>query len=862
MPAPIFRALRLSILLLSAATVSAMAQVTEDTPGWFPFVMSPLDPPGASPIDLSGLNVRGTRGRIAVEGRHFVDPQGERVRFFGTNVTFSSAFPDQKHAPALAKRLAQLGFNVVRFHHLDARDIWKSPAQEEFDAEKLDRMDFFIAQLKERGIYVNMNLHVSRTYPGLRGLDLPRAFRYGKLLDKFYEPYIGLQEEYATDLLDRINPHTGMSYLEDPAVAFVELNNENSLLQLTPGLIRDLPPAHREALRQKWTAWLGRRYGDMEELLGVWNAGVEPLRPEMLADGGFERGLGSWDFQRERPAGFEMAKDDKGNAALQLRIEERGSYSWAYQLHQSGLPIRENTDYTLTFRARSDPPREITAILRFARQPWTTVTSGARFSLGTEWGTEQVVLRTGRIPDDVPLRLSLNLGSDPGQVSLGEVSLREGHGPFRPVPGAKLSDLLLPGPLTTPAGMRDYRLFLIDTERAYVERMRAHLENIGCRSLIVDTQANYGGLWGLRRETSLNDYVDIHAYWQHPRFPNKPWDRKDWTIPNTSMVAGDDGGTFARLARYRAADRPHSVSEYNHPWPNDHAAEMVPLLASFAAHQDWDAIYQFCYGNSSEQMHLERITGYFDLARQPAQLVFAPCAALLFREGLVSPAPDALVVTIPEKALADALLRDFPTPDDWLGRPMFPPFGYLNHRFGVRFSGEGVEPQVPKVASGPASTLIDSGHLHWTHRPAQFIVRAPAVRVAVGEIGGRGLDLGDVRLELGLEPGTWICAALVSLDSLPVNQSQRLLFSVATRAENSGMGWNRERTTVGDRWGSTPVVVQDVPGLLVLPGGPVRAVALDPAGVPTRNVEVSGGNRVKLGGNSKTLWYYLEREES
>lgn len=79
---------------------------------------------------------------------------------------------------------------------MDARDIWL-PGQEGLDPEKLDRLHWFIAELKRNGIYTNLNLHVSRTYPGLQEMTSERAFRYGKIVDNFHDPYIDLQEQYA-----------------------------------------------------------------------------------------------------------------------------------------------------------------------------------------------------------------------------------------------------------------------------------------------------------------------------------------------------------------------------------------------------------------------------------------------------------------------------------------------------------------------------------------------------------------------------------------------------------------------------------------------------------------------------------------
>jgi hypothetical protein len=111
---------------------------------------------------------------------------------------------------------------------------------------------------------------------------------------------------------------------------------------------------------------------------------------------------------------------------------------------------------------------------------------------------------------------------------------------------------------------------------------------------------------GTYRE-SFNDFVDMHAYWQHPNFPGRPWDSANWNIRNTPMVEDKAGGNLARLGIYRVAGKAYTVSEYDHPVPSHYAAEMFPMMASFAAAQDWDGLFQFDWGGTDSDSR--RITG-------------------------------------------------------------------------------------------------------------------------------------------------------------------------------------------------------------------------------------------------------------
>jgi hypothetical protein len=227
--------------------------------GWFDFVIPDSDTTHNA-VDMSFLNekIAGGSGFVKVDNGHFVDGSGARIRFFGTNLTFSSAFPDKETAVMIAGRLRKLGMNVVRFHHMDNQSapdgIWNASLNE-LDAGQLDRLDWLVYQLKVHGIYSNINTHVSRNYPGCVYEDIG-DFNYGKGIDQFYTPYIEMQKEYAKALLSHKNPYTGTTYAEEPAVAFVEVNNENSLIsnwKLLPKLNKE----HKAALLKQWKEWLG-----------------------------------------------------------------------------------------------------------------------------------------------------------------------------------------------------------------------------------------------------------------------------------------------------------------------------------------------------------------------------------------------------------------------------------------------------------------------------------------------------------------------------------------------------------------------------------------------------------------------------
>src|SRR5580704_10949990 len=131
----------------------------------------------------------------SVDGHLSLD--GHRFRMWGVNITGwtkgSALLPPKKEAEIFASELARLGVNCVRFQFLDLPDKQQlragvpttyTPAgliddtrddTRVMNPEQLDRMDYFIAQLKANGIYIDFNLNVGRVYKkgdGVTGYDL------------------------------------------------------------------------------------------------------------------------------------------------------------------------------------------------------------------------------------------------------------------------------------------------------------------------------------------------------------------------------------------------------------------------------------------------------------------------------------------------------------------------------------------------------------------------------------------------------------------------------------------------------------------------------------------------------------------
>ncbi|RRA49130.1 hypothetical protein [Acidipila sp. EB88] len=231
-----------TVALLLAVGAGSAGTRAQTTAGMVPFTMDHRAGLAShSPVDVSFLldAPAGKHGFLVVKNGHLATSDAQRVRLWGVNITDWSAgsrqIPEKVDAALWASTLARFGVNCVRFQFLDLKeprgllDTTRADTRA-LDPRQLDREDYFIAELEKRGIYIDFNLLVGRPFNTADGVHDAAALHEGaKGTSLFDARMIELQKEYARELLTHRNPYTGHPYTEDPAVAVIEINNENAL---------------------------------------------------------------------------------------------------------------------------------------------------------------------------------------------------------------------------------------------------------------------------------------------------------------------------------------------------------------------------------------------------------------------------------------------------------------------------------------------------------------------------------------------------------------------------------------------------------------------------------------------------------
>lgn len=258
---------RLSFVVAMCVAFANFAAAQTDP--MFAFRVPAMDKTGAEfAPDMSGLlaaKPAGAQGFIRADADGHFYEGSRRFRVWGTNVAFAGNFPPKEDAPKIARRFAQLGVNVVRLHSMDCTKGTRPSLIDNtvsntmtMDSDMFDRADFFIASLAKEGVYVNVNLAVNRE-PKLDDAICTGVPQLNKNVSLFDRRLIDLQKQYAEAVLGHTNPYTGKRWADDPAVAFVEINNENSFFYAFFGeKLNALPECYASELTRLWNAWLVR----------------------------------------------------------------------------------------------------------------------------------------------------------------------------------------------------------------------------------------------------------------------------------------------------------------------------------------------------------------------------------------------------------------------------------------------------------------------------------------------------------------------------------------------------------------------------------------------------------------------------
>ncbi|HEX2950122.1 MAG TPA: hypothetical protein VHV83_11265 [Armatimonadota bacterium] len=229
---------------------------------WIPMAPTSQDIVAGSALDFSRLFPQapaGKFGRVIAtrDGQFaFADRPSVPVRFYGVNLVGMAQYLSHAESDRFAERLQRLGYNAVRLHHYDGPLIENNRQDSvHLNPATLDQLDYLVAALKQRGIYITTDLYVSRpvlaseVWPGETGNVGQDEFKMAvPVNERAYANFLA----FTTALLTHVNPYTHLRWADDPAVAWLSMINEGN----EGNFIGDLTPRVKADWAHAWQTWL------------------------------------------------------------------------------------------------------------------------------------------------------------------------------------------------------------------------------------------------------------------------------------------------------------------------------------------------------------------------------------------------------------------------------------------------------------------------------------------------------------------------------------------------------------------------------------------------------------------------------
>lgn len=280
---------------------------------WFVLMAGPDPFSPESIIDMSDLIEKpaGRHGFLKQEGKDFVFEDGTPVKFWGVDASMTETVESQQRQ---ARFYVKHGINMVRQHPVQSvlGVLQTDPrGKRNFDAEKLDKWDKWFSILKEHGIYMTWSLfypHVITPddgYPTELYNELPDR-GVGKSTSGVVNMMKVLQDTqwlWERTLLEQVNPYTGLAYKDDPALAIIEVHNEDCIFWHAP--LNDLAvydngnlDHHAAILGKMWMNWVKDRYRDDRNLAIAWGNG---RRSDDSVDNPRMKMYGAWEMEADGP---------------------------------------------------------------------------------------------------------------------------------------------------------------------------------------------------------------------------------------------------------------------------------------------------------------------------------------------------------------------------------------------------------------------------------------------------------------------------------------------------------------------------------------------------------------------------------
>ncbi|MGK7394040.1 MAG: T9SS type A sorting domain-containing protein [Candidatus Cyclobacteriaceae bacterium M3_2C_046] len=357
-------------------------------------------------LDLQYLNENeaGENGfiELSADGNAFVDGNGQEIRFWAINGASMSKELDDDQLATYARFLAKMGVNMIRFHggiHPRTANSLDQPDQNEVDA-----IWRAVAAMKKEGIYSVISpfwagkvdeMYASWGIDGYVGEVKPWGVMY------FNEKLKNAYKSWTEYLYTETNPYTGIPLKDDPAVAIIQVKNEDGLFFWT---VDGIKPEQMVKIQEQYYQWLVDKYGSIEQVQTAWQnaaADGDDLSNQQMAL------YITWELTQPQSGGKEVRVNDQVEFLAEV---QRNFYQEIYD-HYRSLGCKQlingnnwkTADPTRLFDAErwTNAVFEVMAVNRYYSPNHSGTNSGWRIDPGHQYEGNSVLMQPHQLPINI-----------------------------------------------------------------------------------------------------------------------------------------------------------------------------------------------------------------------------------------------------------------------------------------------------------------------------------------------------------------------------------------------------------------------------------------------------------------------------
>lgn len=190
----------------------------------------------------------------------------------------------------------------------------------------------------------------------------------------------------AKELLSRKNPYRGnLTFVEDPAIAMIEISNENSLFMWgMSDVLSALPEYYSKEFHANFSKWLRAKYGTTEKLRAAWSPANPKECEASLTSRVCEKLAGAEELIKKNIATWYLGKSSGANATVTgnsdgsatINVLKTSTAAWHLQLNHGGMALDKDKTYIIEFSAKSlGAERPLAVMINMNENPWGQLSS-------------------------------------------------------------------------------------------------------------------------------------------------------------------------------------------------------------------------------------------------------------------------------------------------------------------------------------------------------------------------------------------------------------------------------------------------------------------------------------------------------